>query len=115
MRGVREACHDIYLQVGRVWGKKAAPPPPPLAQHPCIPGPISISTRLDDCLQVRAKDDWRLGVAIFPAQGAGGALQLGGACRCELGLRRGVVRVAPRDTMQQKQIPQQQCRLAAQE
>lgn len=53
-------------------------------------------------LQVRAKDDWRVGVAIFPARSASGDLRVGGASGCELGLCGSVVRVAPGDTMQQK-------------
>lgn len=81
--------------------KKAASLPPP--QHPYILGPISISaSRRLGSLQVRAKDDWRLGVAIFPARSAGRALWVGGASGCELGFGRSVVRVAPRDTVQQK-------------
>ena len=98
---------------------KAASLPPSSRTTPVYPRALHLHLHLHPprrpgSLQVRAKDDWRVGVAILPAGSAGGALRVGGASGCELGLGGGVVRVAPRHTVQQQQIPQQQSRLAAQ-
>lgn len=84
--------------------KEASLPPSPRTT-PVYPRALHLHLhppRRPGSLQVRAKDDWRVGVAILPARSARGALRVGGASGCELGLGGGVVRVAPRHTMQQQ-------------